>query len=279
MEYGRDEGVSVIGGHVYRGRPASNLLTGTYVFGDLFSERLWRGVPDGNGNWNRVLLMNIPFDLALSSFGESEGGAIHFTDVVNGAMYQLAPYTFRDVPPQHFAWRFVESIYEALITAGCGGDDYCPDTATTRAQMAVFLLRARFGPTYAPPPCTNATFADVPCSNPFAAWVYDLVARNVTGGCGGGNYCPDAPVTREQMSVFLLRTADGPAYTPPPCSAPVFADVPCSSLFAAWINELNARGIAGGCGGGNYCPLSPVTRAQMAVFLVATFGLPPMPPY
>jgi hypothetical protein len=33
-----------------------------------------------------------------------------------------------------------------------------------------------------------------------------------------------------------------------------------------------ARGITGGCAAGQYCPGQPVTRAQMAVFLGATFG-------
>jgi hypothetical protein len=276
LEYGRDEGVSVIGGHVYRGRPASTLLTGTYVFGDLLSKRIWRGVRDGNGPWSKSLLYQAPFDLALGAFGETEGGALFFVDVFNGGLHQIAPYTFRDVPPTHFAWRFVEPLYEASVTGGCGGDDYCPDAAATRAQMAVFLLRSRFGSGYTPPPCANPVFSDVPCAHPFAAWIYDLVARGVTAGCGGGLYCPDSPVTREQMAVFLLRTREGPAYTPPACVTPVFADVPCNSPFAAWIGELAARGIAGGCGGGNYCPLSPVTRAQMAVFLVVTFGLPPI---
>jgi hypothetical protein len=37
--------------------------------------------------------------------------------------------------------------------------------------------------------------------------------------------------------------------------------------------ELFNEGITGGCGGGNYCPGSPNTRGQMAVFLVKTFGL------
>ena len=45
----------------------------------------------------------------------------------------------------------------------------------------------------------------MPCSSPFASWVYDLVARQITGGCGGGNYCPAAFATRGQMSVFLVR--------------------------------------------------------------------------
>jgi hypothetical protein len=53
----------------------------------------------------------------------------------------------------------------------------------------------------------------------------------------------------------------------------MFGDVPCPSLFADWIEQLAAEGITGGCGGGNYCPSSPSTRGQMAVFLTRTFGL------
>jgi hypothetical protein len=116
----------------------------------------------------------------------------------------------------------------------------------------------------------------VPCSHAFAPWIYDLVSRGVTAGCGNGQYCPASPVTRDQMAVFLLRTLEGPAYTPPACVAPTFGDVPCSSPYARWIEELVRRGITGGCGGGNYCPAVVVSRAQMAVFLVATFGLVPV---
>jgi hypothetical protein len=53
-----------------------------------------------------------------------------------------------------------------------------------------------------------------------------------------------------------------------------FSDVPCTSPYAAWIYELVARGIAAGCGGSQYCPTLPVSRAEMAVFVTTTFGLP-----
>ena len=142
--------------------------------------------------------------------------------------------------------------------------------------MAVFLLRTRFGSSYTPPACANPTFSDVPCSNLYAPWIYDLVSRGVTAGCGSGQYCPNSAVTREQMSVFLLRTAQGPAYVPPACVSPTFDDVPCSNGFARWIEELVRRGVTGGCGGGNYCPATAVTRDQMAIFLVTMFGLTPI---
>jgi S-layer homology domain len=112
----------------------------------------------------------------------------------------------------------------------------------------------------------------VPCSLVFAPWIEDLAARGITGGCGGGNYCPTNPVRRDQMAVFLLKTKYGSAYVPPPCDGD-FADVACPSPFADWIEQLAAEQITGGCGGSNYCPLNPNTRGQMAVFITKTFGL------
>jgi hypothetical protein len=86
---------------------------------------------------------------------------------------------------------------------------FCPLTAVRRDQMAVFLLRAEHGAGYVPPACSG-TFADVPCSDPLAAWIEQLAAEGITAGCGGGNYCPDRAVTRGQMAVFLTKTFDLP---------------------------------------------------------------------
>ena len=105
-----------------------------------------------------------------------------------------------------------------------------------------------------------------------AAWIEDLADSAIAAGCGGGLFCPDAAVTRAQMAVFLLKARHGSDYVPPP-AAGIFADVPPSSPFAPWIEQLAAEGVTAGCGGGNYCPDSPNTRGQMAVFLTKMFGL------
>ncbi len=72
--------------------------------------------------------------------------------------------------------------------------------------MAVFLLKTLEGSGYAPPACTVATFSDVPCDSPFAPWIYELVARDITAGCGGTNYCPLTAANRGQMATFLVKT-------------------------------------------------------------------------
>jgi hypothetical protein len=94
----------------------------------------------------------------------------------------------------------------------------------------------------------------------------------VVNGCGNGRFCPADAVTREQMAVFALRTLE-PALIPPPCATPVFTDVPATSPYCRWIEELARRHVVTGCGGGKYCPADAVTREQMAVFISATFGL------
>jgi hypothetical protein len=69
------------------------------------------------------------------------------------------------------------------IGQGCGAGIYCPQTPTTRGQMAVFLLKAKHSSAYVPPPCTGV-FTDVSCPSTFADWIEQLAAENVTGGCG-----------------------------------------------------------------------------------------------
>jgi hypothetical protein len=178
---------------------------------------------------------------------------------------------FLDVPQIDPFHDYVEKIVREGVTAGCGGGNYCPQDAVTRAQMAVFLLKSEHGAAYVPPPCAGV-FDDVACPSLFADWIEQLAAEGITAGCGDGIYCPVSPVTRAQMAVFLLKTKHGTGYAPPACTG-VFGDVACPSLFADWIEELAAEEITGGCGGGNYCPDNPNTRAQMSAFLVKTFRM------
>jgi hypothetical protein len=113
---------------------------------------------------------------------------------------------FDDVPCSSPFAPWINELSARGITAGCGPTTYCPTDPTNRQQMAVFLLKTEEGSGYTPPACSTASFGDVPCSSPFAPWIYELVSRGVTAGCGNGNYCPGDPVARQQMAVFLVKT-------------------------------------------------------------------------
>jgi hypothetical protein len=58
--------------------------------------------------------------------------------------------------------------------------------------------------TVSPDPA-GATFNDVPVGHSFHRFIEALAASGITAGCGGGNFCPDSPLTRGQMAVFLAK--------------------------------------------------------------------------
>jgi hypothetical protein len=180
---------------------------------------------------------------------------------------------FSDVPQAHPFHASIEKIFRSGITSGCGGGNYCPSQAVSRAQMAIFILKGEHGAGYLPPPATGTEFNDVDPTDFAADFIEQMKAEGITLGCGGGNYCPNDSVTRGQMAVFLMKAEHGSSFSPPPPTG-VFDDVPVSHLFAKWIEQLAAEGVTSGCGGNNFCPEDTVTRDQMAKFLVKTFSLP-----
>lgn len=75
---------------------------------------------------------------------------------------------------------------------------------------AVFLLKAKHGSGYTPPPATGTIFADVPANAFAAAWIEQLVNEGISSGCGGGIFCLNNSATRAQMAVFLVNTFNLP---------------------------------------------------------------------
>jgi hypothetical protein len=97
--------------------------------------------------------------------------------------------------------------------------------------------------------------------------VFWMGATGISTGCGAAGYCPDDDVTRGQMAAFLVRalrlTESDPNIE--------FSDDD-TSVFQADIERLATAGITSGCGQGIFCPNDPVTRSQMAAFLVRAMG-------
>ncbi len=193
--------------------------------------------------------------------------------------------TFEDVPVAGKEWMepWVEAFYAHGITSGCSKipPEYCPESSVTRAAMAVFVLRAIEGSSYTPPASAHI-FDDLPVTGKewMEPWVNEFYSRGITTGCGASplRYCPENPVTRAAMAVFLLRALEGSSYVPPP-TVHNFSDMPVSGKewMEPWVDEFYSRGITTGCGAAPliYCPENSVTRAAMAVFIDRAYGLYP----
>lgn len=135
--------------------------------------------------------------------------AVFLTRAMHGAASAPPPASgaiFSDVGPFDFAADYIEQMAADGMTSGCGGGRFCPGMPVSRAQMAVFLLRAKYGPAYSPPAAASDVFEDVDSTYWAAAWIEQLAAEGITNGCGAGKYCPKVPVSRAHMAAFLVRT-------------------------------------------------------------------------
>jgi hypothetical protein len=136
--------------------------------------------------------------------------AVFLLRAIHGAAYTPPPFTgtFADVANDAFgAW--IDELYAEGIVTGCATNPlrYCPGQGVTRAQMAILLLRAKYGAGHVPP-AASGLFADVPAGDPAAPWVEELYTLGLTSGCGTNplRYCPTQGVTRAEMAAFLVRT-------------------------------------------------------------------------
>ncbi len=116
-------------------------------------------------------------------------------------------------------------------------------------------------------------FKDVGNSHGFRVQIEWLAAQGITSGCnppGGDRFCPEDPVTREQMAAFLVRALGFNAGV----GSDHFHDDD-GSVFEADIDRIATAGVTKGCNpptNTRYCPGTAVTRGQMAAFLVRAFG-------
>jgi len=180
---------------------------------------------------------------------------------------------FSDVAPSDIFYNEINAFAQLGITNGCGNNNFCPTENVTRDQMAIFIVRAVYGNdnfTYSSTPY----FSDVTPATFGFKWIQKLKDLGITSGCTATAYCPSEVVTRDQMAVFIIRARVGvsiagssPTFTYP--STPYFTDATAANEFAfPWIQRMRLENITSGCTASTYCSTEPVTREQMATFIM-----------
>jgi len=154
----------------------------------------------------------------------------------------------------------IEWLVATGATNGCSAEKFCPAQTVPREQMAAFLVRALDLPA-----ASGDHFSDDGAS-PMESEINRLATAGLTGGCAPSKFCPRSLVTRAQMATFLAR-----ALNAPPTTTDFFSDDD-GNTHEDSINRLAAAGIVGGCAEDSYCPMSGVTRGQMAAFLYRALG-------
>ena len=84
-EYNHDEGCSVTGGYVYRGKKF-NELDGTYFYADFCSGKIW-GLRKRDNEWQNAEFLDTSY--LISSFGIDEDGEVYIMDFKSGDIFTL----------------------------------------------------------------------------------------------------------------------------------------------------------------------------------------------
>jgi hypothetical protein len=232
----------------------------------------------GNGSGNGTVTVSI----SQNATGYDRAAYLYVANLPITFTQRNTTTVFADLSPGNSAFNSGSVMLEQHITDGCAANPFrfCPEDAITRGQMAVFLVRAALGGdtfSYAQAPY----FTDVPAGHQFFRWIQKLKELGITNGCAVGMFCPEGIVTRAEGATFVMRGRYGIdiAYSYP--SNPAFADVPVNVHFPA-IQKLAQLGIAESCSPVSFCPGSPLTRGQMAIYVVRAMLnrlLPQVTPY
>jgi hypothetical protein len=186
-------------------------------------------------------------------------------DVSVTATFQVP--TFTDVPAEHWAFGWIEILYADGITTGYSDGTYRPGGNVTRGQMAVFIVRAKYGDSFT---CNETPyFTDVPSGHWAFRYIQKMYEDDITTGYPDGTYRPGGNVTRGQMAAFIIRALYGESFTYN--EEPYFSDVPESHGAFKYIQKITEEGIATGYSDGTYRPAGNVTRGQMAAFIGRAF--------
>jgi hypothetical protein len=193
---------------------AATLITSDIVRSNVVVSRYYEVAPDGLGEWARFEIEEISGRVPSIASGFSPGVygptvpvsrdqmAVFIARAAKLAILTPAEATFGDVPTDYWAYSEIETLVDAGIVAGYGGDTYQPTWTVTRAQMAVFVTNATG---YDAPDPADDLFLDVPvgywADNEIGACVDNLVVS----GYADGYYRPAWTLTRDQMAVFMYR--------------------------------------------------------------------------
>jgi hypothetical protein len=217
----------------------------TVLFGDVSPANYYydavnalaqHGITAGCGNQDYCPLQNVTRDQMAIFIVRAILGGDNFT-------YSATPY-FSDVQPSTFGFQWIQKLRDLGITGGCTTTTYCPTSVVSRDEMAIFIERARLGVSLAGSASSftyGATpyFTDTPASEFAFPWVQRMKEDSITSGCGATTYCPGSPVTRGDMSLFVMRGAFNQFL---PAGTPVLTQISPSGLTRATTGTFTITG-------------------------------------
>lgn len=177
---------------------------------------------------------------------------------------------FKDVHENYWAYPAIKELTDEEIILGYTDGTFRPHAEVTRAQSAMFIVRALGISTEG---FSNPGFSDVSPRTSGYAEIAALVDRGVLSKAAKFN--PYQPATRAQMAKMLVLAFELNGTS---AKTQKFSDVSRSNSFYSYIDALVANGITEGTAETKFGTYDAITRVQMAVFIKRILDLDEAPP-
>jgi hypothetical protein len=230
---------------------------------------------------------SLPLTLANVVMASPEASEVPATAIAGSLTVSGSATTFADVPQDHWAWKYIEALYQEGYVSGCSSDPlmFCPENELARGEMAVFIVRGVHGADFTPPQPTEVIFGDVILSEWHAKWDHQLYADGYTAGCSADPllYCPMQTHLRKESPVYFERMLHGVDYYPDDPTTSFYSDVPYgaeSVWFSKWVWAAYVDEIIQECeddanrGDDLFRPEDGTTRAEAACIMAKAKALP-----
>ena len=182
------------------------------------------------------------------------------TVLIGSTFAGIVSADFADVKPKSSHYDAILALHEKDIISGFPDGTFRPNESVTRGQAAKMIVKA-FDLAVLDP--KNPNFSDVPTTHEYLPYIATLKSLGIISGYEDGTFAVDAPVTRAQMAKMISL-----AINLSPSDKHPFTDVPTTSAANSYIAALYQSGITTGTSSTTFSPTSPVTRGQLASFIV-----------
>jgi hypothetical protein len=234
----------------------------------------------------------IPLDFSDAVAASPEATAVDLQTAAGSIEVTGEPTSFADVPRSHWAYGYIEALYQAGYISGCSVEPrlYCPENGLTRGEMGVFIERGHNGSSFTPTEPSTPSFADTPVGVWSTKWAQAMYDDGYTSGCGTNPliFCPDNAHLRNESTVYFERMLNGVDFFPPdPTSQFYYTDVPYGAdavWFSKWVFAAYNDQIIQECedeanrADQLFRPFDGLTRAEAACMMAKAKELTPVSP-
>ncbi|OGO15221.1 MAG: hypothetical protein A2Z14_08350 [Chloroflexi bacterium RBG_16_48_8] len=235
---------------------------------------------------------SIPLNFTDAIAASPEATAVELQTAAGSFEISGDPTTFADVPRSHWAYGYIEALYQAGYISGCSAVPklYCPEETLARGEMGVFVERGHHGADFTPIEPATPVFADTPPGVWSTKWAQAMYDDGYTAGCSTNplKFCPEDNHLRNESTVYFERMLNGVDFYPPdPTSQFYYVDIPYgenSVWYSKWVFAAYNDQIIQECedeanrADQLFRPFDGLTRAEAACMMAKAKELSPVSP-